>query len=266
MVLQLRPPAGTWQTTKKRRGRAQAEEKARGSCSRRPRTRERKPGKGKGSKKSTELRERRTEDAEENQDYTDFHYTWMKCAPFKAEALCRTPALQTTPTGWPYRDPKPVIVGVYVDNLNFKPVGQQCIYAFAIILLWLAFNKGLPWSMFQCLPAFSGWLLACIFRLIACLHFQADYLLACDQGLAVVCLEFYKGLPWSMFQCLPAFSGWLLACLWPGSCRMINVSVLACIFRLITCLPVTRVLPYDQCFSACLHFQANYLPVTRVLP
>jgi hypothetical protein len=59
----------------------------------------------------------------------------MKCAPFKAEALCRTPALQTTPTGWPYRDPKPVIVGVYVDNLNFKPVGQQCIYAFAIILL-----------------------------------------------------------------------------------------------------------------------------------
>jgi len=35
---------------KKRGGRAQAEEKARGSCSRRPRTRERKPGKRKGSK------------------------------------------------------------------------------------------------------------------------------------------------------------------------------------------------------------------------
>ena len=39
---------------KKRRGRAQAEEEARGSCSRRPRTKERKPGKRKGSKKSTE--------------------------------------------------------------------------------------------------------------------------------------------------------------------------------------------------------------------
>jgi hypothetical protein len=35
---------------KKRGGRAQAEEKARGSCSRRPRTREMKPGKRKGSK------------------------------------------------------------------------------------------------------------------------------------------------------------------------------------------------------------------------
>jgi hypothetical protein len=35
---------------KKKRGRAQAEEKARGSCSRRPKTRERKPGKRKGPK------------------------------------------------------------------------------------------------------------------------------------------------------------------------------------------------------------------------
>jgi len=54
---------------KKKRGeRAQAEEKAKGSCSRRPRTKERKPGKRKKPKKSTEVRERRTEDAEENQE------------------------------------------------------------------------------------------------------------------------------------------------------------------------------------------------------
>jgi hypothetical protein len=45
--------------------RRKQEEAAQG---RRPRTRERKPGKRKGPKESTELRERRTEDAEENQE------------------------------------------------------------------------------------------------------------------------------------------------------------------------------------------------------
>jgi len=53
VVLQLRPPAGTWQTTKKRGERAQAKEQAKGSCSRRPRTKERKPGKRK--KKSSRV-------------------------------------------------------------------------------------------------------------------------------------------------------------------------------------------------------------------
>ena len=43
-------PQGPDRQQKKRGGRAQAEEKARGSCSRRPRTRERKPGKRKGPK------------------------------------------------------------------------------------------------------------------------------------------------------------------------------------------------------------------------
>jgi len=44
------PQQGPDRQQKKRGGRAQAEEKARGSCSRRPRTRERKPGKRKGPK------------------------------------------------------------------------------------------------------------------------------------------------------------------------------------------------------------------------
>ena len=44
------PQQGPDGQQKKRGGRAQAEEKARGSCSRRPRTRERKPGKRKGPK------------------------------------------------------------------------------------------------------------------------------------------------------------------------------------------------------------------------